>query len=69
MTKAKLKSVLSGLTVRDAMRRLVIHMFADATIAQAIREMIKFKVNAVLVAGERSEALGVVSKTNILGAY
>lgn len=69
MAKAKLKSVLSGLTVRDAMRRLVVHMFADATIAQAIREMIKFKVNAVLVAGERSEALGVVSKTNILAAY
>lgn len=69
MAKAKLKSVLSGLNVRDAMRRLVVHLFADATISQAIREMIKFKVNAVLVAGERSEALGVVSKTNILGAY
>lgn len=69
MPKAKQKSVLSGLTVRDAMRRLVVHLFGDATIAQAIREMIKFKVNAVLVAGERSQALGVVSKTNILGAY
>ena len=69
MPKAKPKSVLSGLTVRDAMRRLVVHLFGDATIAQAIREMIKFKVNAVVVAGERSEALGVVSKTNILGAY
>lgn len=63
------KSVLSTLRVRDAMRRLVVHLPAEASIAQAIREMIKFKVNAVLVSREKIEALGVVSKTNILGAY
>ncbi|NLI82069.1 MAG: CBS domain-containing protein [Deltaproteobacteria bacterium] len=61
--------ILSKLTVQDAMRRLVVRLQAHVSIADAIRQMIRFKVNAVLVTDEKNEAVGVVSKTNILGAY
>ena len=61
--------LLSGLTIREAMRRHVVHLDTDASISQTIREMIRFKVNAVIVAGNNNEALGVVSRTDILSAY
>ncbi len=61
--------VLKGLTVQDAMRRQVIQQPADAFLAQGIRAMIKFKVNAVLITGHGQEPLGVVSKTDLMTAY
>ncbi len=51
------------------MRRQVNKLPADAPLSQAIRAMIKYKINAVLVAGEAQEALGVVSKTDLMTAY
>lgn len=63
------ENVLSGLTVRQAMRKLVCCLHKDALIQQAIRHSIKYKVNAVLIHNEKGEAIGVVSKANILGAY
>lgn len=63
------KDVLHGLTVREAMRRQVISLPEGAAIAQAIRYCTKYKVNALLVTGEGGEALGVVSKTDLMGAY
>ena len=61
--------VLKGLTVQDAMRRQVIQLPAAALLSQAIRAMIKFKVNAILVTGQAQEPLGVVSKTDLMTAY
>jgi CBS domain-containing protein len=61
--------VLKGLTVQDAMRRQVIQLPAAALLSQAIRTMIKYKVNAVLVTGQSREPLGVVSKTDLMTAY
>jgi predicted transcriptional regulator len=63
------KSALSGLTVREAMRRLICYLDRNATIQRAIRHTIKYKLNAVLILDQKDEAIGVVSKTNILGAY
>lgn len=63
------ESVLSALTVRVAMRRFVCHLDRKASIRQAIRHTIKYKVNAVLITDEQGEALGVVTKTNVMGAY
>jgi CBS domain-containing protein len=62
-------SALCGLKVREAMRRPVVHLERDTAIVQAIKEMIRFKVNSVVVANEKNETLGVVSRTDILGAY
>ncbi len=63
------RNVLKGLTVQEAMRRQVIQLPPAAPLAQAIRYTIKYKVNALLVTDEKSGALGVVSKTDIMGAY
>ena len=63
------KRPLSGLTVRDAMRRLVVKVPAGAAIEQAIRRSVKYKVNAVLVTDEKDAGIGFVSKMNIVGAY
>jgi CBS domain-containing protein len=63
------KNVLKGLTVSEAMRRQVIRLPRTAPLSQAIRYTIKYKVNAVLVADEGREGGGVVSKTDLMGAY
>jgi CBS domain-containing protein len=61
--------VLKSLTVQDAMRRQIVALSAVAPLSQAIRTMIKYKVNAILITGEIQEALGVVSKTDLMTAY
>jgi len=63
------KDILSGLTAREAMRRRPVNLWRNAPIEQAIRYTIKYKVDAILVTGGRQEAVGVVSKTDIMGAY
>lgn len=60
---------MSGLTAREAMRRRPISLWKNAPIEQAIRYTIKYKVDAILVTGDKQEAVGVVSKTDIMGAY
>ena len=69
MTVIKRANVLSGLTVRDASRRMVVSLPESGSIEQAIRCTIKYKVNAILVTGDEHQALGVVSKTDLMGAY
>ena len=43
------QNVMKDLTVKEAMRRLIIHLTAEATLEKAIRYAIKFKVNAILI--------------------
>ncbi len=69
MTVIDYREVLKGLMVQEAMRRRVIHLPEQASLEQAIRYTIKYKVNAVLITSENQEALGVVSKTDLMGAY
>jgi CBS domain-containing protein len=61
--------VLKGLMVQEAMRRQVIRLRKEAALEQAIRYTIKYKVNAVLITDDKQEGLGVVSKTDLMGAY
>jgi CBS domain-containing protein len=63
------KDVLKGLTVAEAMRRQVIAVSTGAPLEQAIRFSIKYKVNAILVVDEHKHAQGVVTKTDLMGAY
>lgn len=69
MTGKEPRRILQGLTVREAMRRQVISLPERATLAEAARTMLKFKVNAVLVVSDQQEPLGVVSKTDLMTAY
>jgi CBS domain-containing protein len=65
----KNRSVLSGMTVNEAMQRQIVQLPADTPINRCIRHIIKFKANAVITTGDNHEAAGVVSKTDIIGAY
>lgn len=69
MQTATQRNVLSGLVVADAMRRQIIRLSASETISQAIRSTIKFKVNSVLIDTDAQQAVGVVSKTDLMSAY
>ena len=61
--------VLGKLSVEEAMRKQVISLSQAATIDQSINYMIKYKVNALLTMDGENKPSGVVSKTDIMGAY
>lgn len=63
------KDVLKGLIVAEAMRRQVVTLTPGASLEKAIRFTIKYKVNALLVNDETGQAQGVVTKTDLMGAY
>jgi len=63
------KNTLSDLTVRQAMRRQVIQLPQEITIANSIIAMIKYKINALLAIDSENNPIGVLSKTDIMGAY
>jgi CBS-domain-containing membrane protein len=51
------------------MRRQVIQLPHDASLDQCIIQLIKFKVNALLVTDASRCPVGIVSKTDIVGAF
>jgi CBS domain-containing protein len=63
------RHVLSGMLVNEAMRRQVVQLPATASIAQGIHHLLKFKVNALLAMDADLRPQGVVSKTDLIGAY
>ena len=69
MVETTKKSILSDVTVKEAMRVQVFSSTAASPISHGIRQLIKYKINAFLVTAEDSSPVGVVSKTDIMGAY
>jgi CBS domain-containing protein len=63
------KDTLSRFRVAQAMRRQVIQRPERASIASAVNALIKYKVSAALVTDSQGKPAGVVSKTDIMGAY
>ncbi|MEN6438415.1 MAG: CBS domain-containing protein [Syntrophobacter sp.] len=63
------RRMLSELTVREAMRRITASIPAESSLEHAIRCTIKHKINAVLATDENLEPVGVVSRTDLMGAY
>lgn len=62
-------NTLRTLRVNRAMRRQVICLDQNKTIDHAINVIIKHKVNALLAVDSLLHPVGVVSKTDIMGAY
>ena len=62
-------NTLRNLSVSRAMRRQVICLDQHKTIDHGINTIIKHKINALLVVGSQLQPIGVVSKTDIMGAY
>ena len=69
MTGFNQKTTLSGLKVKAAMRRQVICLTQHNSIGKAIRAMLKYKVDALLISSQEGTPLGLVSKTDIMSAY
>jgi len=63
------KNTLTGLVVGQAMRRQVIQLIKNTTIANSINALIKYKINALLTTDQAGKPIGVLSKTDIMGAY
>jgi CBS domain-containing protein len=63
------RNVLKGINVGEAMRRQVIALARTSPVENAIRCTVKYKVNAVLVVDENRSPAGIVSKTDLMGAY
>ena len=69
MPRVKKRHVLSGIKVKEAMRRQVIKLPCSAPIDYCINRMIKYKINAVLLTDEKQRPAGIVSKTDIMSAF
>ena len=69
MPIAKTRSVLGGMHVREAMRRQVVSLAGTASIAAGIGRMIKYKADALLVTDADVKPAGIVTKTDMVGAY
>ncbi|MFH2057541.1 MAG: CBS domain-containing protein [Pseudomonadota bacterium] len=65
----KHRSVISGITVKEAMQKQVVQLPIDTPVTQCVRTIIKFKANAVMVTGPDQTPAGVISKTDIIGAF
>lgn len=63
------KNTLSDVFVKDAMRRNVISLPQNISIDFSINTLIKHKVNGILTLDNSGKPSGVVSKTDIIGAY
>ena len=63
------QNTLSGKIVASAMRRRINKLGKDSTISSAISTLVKYKIGGLIVVDESQSPVGVVSKTNITGAY
>lgn len=63
------RSILSGMLVQEAMRKRVIRVSRETTLSDCTNRMVKNKVAAVLVTAEDDRPVGVVSKTDLIGAF
>jgi len=63
------KHTLNTILVSRAMRRHINRLPKDTSISNSINTLIKYKVNGLLTTDEKGVAVGVLSKTDIMGAY
>jgi predicted transcriptional regulator len=69
MSVSNTRHILTGIKVREAMRRQFVSLSKEDSIEKAVSCLIKYQINAILITGVLGEALGVVSKTDIMTAY
>jgi CBS domain-containing protein len=69
MPRVEKRSALSGIPVKEAMRRQVIRLPRSAPIDYCINRMVKYKINSVLIEDQNQHPAGVVSKTDLMSAF
>jgi CBS domain-containing protein len=65
MPQVQTRKVLTGIRVREAMRRQVVALDKAAAAGESVRRLIKYKINALLITDD-GVPCGVVSKTDLL---
>ena len=63
------KNTLSDVFVKDAMRRTTLSIPQNISIDFSINTLIKHKISGILALDDSGKPSGVVSKTDIIGAY
>jgi CBS domain-containing protein len=69
MPVVKTRNILSGMLVSEVMRCQFIQLPATSSLSKGINHLIKHKINALLVTDEVRGPAGVVSKTDLVGAF
>ena len=69
MPRVDQRNFFSGIFVKEAMRRQVIQLPQHAPIDYCINRMIKYKISSILLVDEKEQPAGVVTKTDIMGAF
>ncbi|GAB6905465.1 putative signal transduction protein with CBS domain containing protein [Desulfosarcina cetonica] len=69
MPMVRTRNVLGGLRVREAMRRQQVLARADETARRGVARMIKFKSDYLLITDDQGAAAGIVTQTDMTGAY
>lgn len=69
MPTYKDRSVLSGMRVSQAMNQAIIRIGPETSVSHCIRLMVKARADALLVEDDQGTPCGVVSKTDIMGAF
>jgi CBS domain-containing protein len=69
MPIAKTRSVLSGMRVKEAMRRQIVTIDHEQTARRGIAQMIKYKADLLLITDASAEPAGIVTKTDMNGAF
>jgi predicted transcriptional regulator len=63
------RSILSGMLVKEAMRRQLVKLPANAPLGRCINHLIKFKINGLLVIDDLRRPVGVVSRSDLITAF
>ena len=63
------RNSLSGILVEQAMRKQVISLEQSTSISSSVNSLIKHKVSGLLAVDESGAPVGVLSKTDVMGAY
>lgn len=69
MPKVNKRSILSGMTVSEVMRRQLVQLPAEEPLCKAVNHLIKYKCSGLLVTDRQERPRGVVSKTDLMSAY
>ncbi len=69
MPVVKPRNVITGLLVNEAMQRRVLRLPKSASLGKCINQLIKFKLHCLLVLDSSLCPVGVVSKTDLVGAF
>jgi CBS domain-containing protein len=65
----KTRSVLSGMPVKEAMRRQMIFAGAAESVDRGISRLIKYESEVILIAEANEQVTGIVSKTDLTAAF